>query len=90
MTTRKDYQKLARLIGQLSFYFKDGCFELKPDKRDRLASIDTSHRFGAKFYKEVVEGIDRDLKELNENYDSEKFWNAVYKYREDILDIIFN
>lgn len=89
MVTKKDYKELARLVGQLSFHFKNGSFEGIDCSREHRR-VDDSHFEEAQVLPEIKQTIDETLRNLNERYDEEKFWNAVYKYRRDILDIIFN
>ena len=89
MVTKKDYKELARLIGQLSFNFKNGSFEgIDCSKEHR--KVDDSHFEEARVISELKQIIDESLRNMNERYNEEKFWNAVYAYRKDILDIIFN
>ena len=89
MVTKKDYKELARLIGQLSFNFKNGSFEgIDCSKEHR--KVDDSHFEEARVISELKQIIDESLRNMNERYNEEKFWDAVYAYRKDILDIIFN
>lgn len=89
MVTRKDYKELARLIGQLSFNFKSGSFEGIDCEREHR-KVDDSHFEEARVINELKQIIDDSLRNMNERYNEEKFWDAVYAYRKDILDIIFN
>ena len=89
MVAKKDYKELARLIGQLSFNFKNGTFTgIDCSKQHR--KVDDSHFEEAKVIPELKQIIDESLKKMNDNYDEEKFWKAVYQYRKDILEVIFN
>lgn len=89
MVTKKDYKELARLIGQLSFSFKNGSFEGIDCSREHRR-VDDSHFEEARVISELKQIIDESLRKMNERYDEKKFWDAVYKYRQDILEIIFN
>lgn len=89
MVTKKDYKELARLIGQLSFNFKNGSFTGIDCSREHR-KVDDSHFEEARVIDELKQIIDESMKKMNDNYNEQKFWDAVYKYRKDILDIIFN
>lgn len=77
--TRKDFQVIAQLIATLSFSFKDGCF-----------IIGDSQAYDALLVEEMHDAVDAMLKQQNKNYSPEKFWNAVYKHRQAIIDAINN
>lgn len=89
MVTKKDYKELARLIGQLSFSFKNGSFEGIDCSREHRR-VDDSHFEEARVISELKQIIDESLEKMDKRYDEKKFWDAVYKYRQDILEIIFN
>lgn len=89
MVTKKDYKELARLIGQLSFNFKNGSFEGIDCSREHRR-VDDSHFEEARVISELKQIIDESLEKMDKRYDEKKFWDAVYAYRKDILDIIFN
>ncbi len=89
MVTKKDYKELARLIGQLSFNFKNGSFTGIDCSREHRR-VDDSHFDEARVIDELKQIIDESMKKMNDNYNEKKFWDAVYAYRKDILDIIFN
>ena len=77
--TRKDFQVIAQLIATLSFSFKDGCF-----------IIGDSGAYDALLIEEMHDTVDAMLKQQNKNYSPEKFWNAVYKNRQAIINAINN
>lgn len=77
--TRKDFQVIAQLIATLSFSFKDGCFIIGDgNARDAL------------LLEELHNTVNNILEKQNKNYSPEKFWNAVYKERQEVIDIINN
>ncbi len=75
--TRKDFQVIARIITDLSFHLKDGCF-----------IIGDSQAHDALMIEELHNCINNTLKTTNPNYDEEKFWNAVYNNRQKVIEII--
>ena len=77
--TRKDFQVIAKIIALLSFSMKDSCF-----------IIGDSQSYEALMLEELHNEVDRMLREQNINYSPEKFWNAVYKHRQAIIDAINN
>lgn len=75
--TRKDFQVIAQLISILSFHLKDGCFIIgNCESEDGL------------LLEELHDSINRELEKQNKNYSPEKFWNAVYKDRKQIIEAI--
>lgn len=77
--TRKDFQVIAKLISILSFHLKDGCFIIgNCEAEDGL------------LLEELHDAIDNELRKQNKNYSPEKFWNAVYKDRKQIIEAINN
>ena len=77
--TRKDFQVIAKIIATLSFSLRDSCF-----------IIGDSQAYEALMLEELHNEVDRMLREQNKNYSPEKFWNAVYKHRQAIIDAINN
>lgn len=77
--TRKDFRVIAQLIATLSFSFKDGCF-----------IIGDGGAYDALLIEEMHDTVDAMLKQQNKNYSPEKFWNAVYKHRQAIINAINN
>lgn len=77
--TRKDFQVIAQLIATLSFSFKDGCY-----------IIGDGGAYDALLIEEMHDTVDAMLKQQNKNYSPEKFWNAVYKHRQAIINAINN
>ena len=77
--TRKDFEVVAELISILSFHLKDGCFIIGDcNSEDGL------------LLEELHDAINNELRKQNKNYSPEKFWNAVYKHRQAIIDAINN
>lgn len=75
--TRKDFEVIAKLISILSFHLKDGCYIIgNCDDEDGL------------LLEELHDAIDDELYKTNKNYSPERFWNAVYKDRKQIIEAI--
>lgn len=77
--TRKDLEVVADIISTLSFHLKDGCF-----------IIGDGNAYDALLLEELHNTVNNILEKQNKNYSPEKFWNAVYKYRQGIIDAINN
>lgn len=77
--TRKDFQVIARIISTLSFSLKDGCY-----------IIGDSQAYDALLLEELQQAVDAELRKTNTNYSPERFWDAVYKNRQAIIDVINN
>lgn len=77
--TRKDFEVIARIISNLSFHLKDGCF-----------IIGDSQSYDALMLEELHETVNSILRQTNPNYNEERFWNAVYKNRQNVIDVINN
>lgn len=75
--TKKDFQVIAEIISMLSFNFKDGCF-----------IIGDGNAYDALMIEDLHDTVNNMLKKTNPHFNEEKFWNAVYKHRKDIIDTI--
>ena len=77
--TRKDFQVIASIVASLSYHLKDGCFIIGDgNARDAL------------LLEELHNTVNKILEKQNKNYSPEKFWDAVYKERQEVIDIINN
>lgn len=77
--TRKDFEVVAKIVATLSFSMKDACY-----------SVGDSTTYDASLLEELQHSVDSLLKQQNKNYSPDKFWNAVYKERQEVIDIINN
>lgn len=76
---KKDFEVVAQIVTSLSYHLKDGCFIVGDgNARDAL------------LIEEIQNTVNNILEKQNKNYSPEKFWNAVYKRRQEIIDIINN
>ena len=75
--TKKDFEVVAKIVATLSYHLKDGCFIIGDcNARDAL------------LLEELHNTVNNILEQQNKNYSPEKFWNAVYKERQEVIDII--
>ena len=77
--TKKDFEVVAKIVATLSFSIKDSCY-----------IIGDGEAYDASLLKELQDSVDSLLKYQNKNYDSDKFWDYVYNYRQRIIDVINN
>ena len=77
--TKKDFEVVAKIVATLSFSIKDACY-----------IVGDSQAYDALLIEELHESVDNLLKYQNKNYDSGKFWDYVYNYRQRIIDTINN
>lgn len=77
--TKKDFEVVAKIVATLSFSIKDSCY-----------TVGNGEAYDASLLKELQDSVDSLLKYQNKNYDSDKFWEYVYNYRQRIIDVINN
>ena len=77
--TKKDFEVVAKIVATLSFSMKDACY-----------IVGDSQAYDALLIEELHDSVDNLLKQQNKNYDSSKFWDYVYNYRQRIIDVINN
>ena len=77
--TKKDFEVVAKIVAILSFNIKDSCY-----------IIGDSEAYDALLIEELHHSVDNRLKQQNKNYDSGKFWDYVYNYRQRIIDVMNN
>ena len=77
--TKKDFEVVAKIVATLSFSIKDSCY-----------IVGDSQAYDALLIEELHDSVDNLLKQQNKNYDSGKFWDYVYNYRQRIIDVINN
>ena len=77
--TKKDFEVVAKIVATLSFSIKDSCY-----------TVGNGEAYDASLLEELQDSVDNLLKQQNKNYDSDKFWNYVYNYRQRIIEVINN
>ena len=77
--TKKDLEVVAKIVATLSFSIKDSCY-----------TVGNGEAYDASLLEELQDSVDSLLKYQNKNYDSDKFWDYVYNYRQRIIDVINN
>lgn len=77
--TKKDFEVVAKIVATLSFSIKDSCY-----------TVGNGEAYDASLLEELQDSVDNLLKYQNKNYDSDKFWDYVYNYRQRIIDVINN
>ena len=77
--TKKDFEVVAKIVAILSFSIKDACY-----------IIGDSQAHDALLIEELHDSVDSRLRQQNKNYDSSKFWDYVYNYRQRIIDVMNN
>ena len=77
--TKKDFEVVAKIVATLSFSIKDSCY-----------TVGNGEAYDASLLEELQDSVDSLLKYQNKNYDSDKFWDYVYNYRQRIIDVINN
>ena len=77
--TKKDFEVVAKIVAILSFSIKDSCY-----------IIGDGEAYDALLIEELHHSVDDRLKRQNKNYDSGKFWDYVYNYRQRIIDVMNN
>ena len=77
--TKKDFEVVAKIVATLSFSIKDSCY-----------TVGNGEAYDASLLEELQDSVDSLLKYQNKNYDSDKFWDYVYNYRQRIIEVINN
>ena len=77
--TKEDFEVVAKIVATLSFSIKDSCY-----------TVGNGEAYDASLLEELQDSVDSLLKYQNKNYDSDKFWDYVYNYRQRIIDVINN
>lgn len=77
--TKKDFEVVAKIVATLSFSIKDSCY-----------TVGNGEAYDASLLEELQHSVDSLLEQQNKNYDSDKFWDYVYNYRQRIIDVINN
>ena len=76
---KKDVEVVAKIVATLSFSIKDSCY-----------TVGNGESYDASLLEELQDSVDNLLKQQNKNYDSDKFWDYVYNYRQRIIEVINN
>lgn len=77
--TKKDFEVVAKIVAILSFSIKDSCY-----------IVGDGEAYDALLLEELQHSVDSRLKQQNKNYDSSKFWDYVYNYRQRIIEVMNN
>ena len=77
--TKKDFEVVAKIVAILSFSMRDACY-----------IVGDSQSYDALLIEELHDSVNNRLKQQNKNYDSSKFWDYVYNYRQRIIEVMNN
>ena len=75
--TKREFEVVASIVASLSYHLKDGCFIVGDGNTEDSLLLEELH-----------DTVDKILEKENKNYSPEKFWNAVYNERNQVIRVI--